>query len=275
MTRPFHMPRFFLTTPTPCPYLPGRQERKIFTRLSGDDPTELHDTLAELGFRRSQNIAYRPACDGCTACVSVRINVADYRFRKSDRRILNRNRDLVPEPQTATATLEQYHLLRRYLNGRHHDGGMADMDAFDYRSMVEDSPIDTFIFEYRAQDSAPPQACGRHDTDSDSDSDTEASNPLAAACLTDVVSDGLSMVYSFFDPEHTQRSLGSYMILHHIQTARQFGLPYVYLGYWVDNCQKMQYKARFQPLEQLTEAGWQPMQPGCQTPPPPDPKACR
>ncbi len=259
MTRPFHMPRFFLTTPTPCPYLPGRQERKIFTRLSGDDPTELHDTLAELGFRRSQNIAYRPACEGCTACVSVRINVADYRFKKSDRRILNRNSDLVPEPQTATATLEQYHLLRRYLNGRHHDGGMADMDAFDYRSMVEDSPIDTFIFEYRAQDS--------------SEQDTDASIPLAAACLTDVVSDGLSMVYSFFDPEHTQRSLGSYMILHHIKTAQQFGLPYVYLGYWVDNCQKMQYKARFQPLEQLTEAGWQPMQPGCQTPPASDPQA--
>ena len=263
MTRPFHMPRFFLTTPTPCPYLPGRQERKIFTRLSGDDPTELHDTLAELGFRRSQNIAYRPACDGCTACVSVRINVSDYRFKKSDRRILNRNSDLVPEPQTATATLEQYHLLRCYLNGRHHDGGMADMDAFDYRSMVEDSPIDTFIFEYRAQGSAPAQASGRQETDTIAETDTapdaDANNPLVAACLTDVVNDGLSMVYSFFDPQHTQRSLGSYMILHHIQTAQQFGLPYVYLGYWVDNCQKMQYKARFQPLEQLTEAGWQPM----------------
>lgn len=264
MTRPFHMPRFFLTTPTPCPYLSGRQERKIFTRLSGEDPTELHNVLAELGFRRSQNIAYRPACDGCTACVSVRINVTDYRFKKSDRRILNRNADLVPEPQTATASLEQYHLLRRYLNGRHQDGGMADMDAFDYRSMVEDSPIDTFIFEYRPADAKT--------TADQGDADKTAEAPLAAACLTDVVSDGLSMVYSFFDPELMQRSLGSYMILHHIETARQFGLPYVYLGYWVENCQKMQYKARFQPLEQLTEAGWRPMRADEPIPSTPEPR---
>jgi len=233
-------PQFYITTAQPCPYLPGRYEKKVFTHLLGEDPVALNDLLTEAGFRRSQNIAYRPACDGCDACVSVRVIVDEFSPGRNFRKLLNRNDDISGTPRPPRATQEQFALLRTYLDARHADGGMADMTAMDYTSMIEDTTIETEVIEYRT--GTPAEHGGRP--------------PLIAAALTDRLHDGLSMVYSFYSPAATTRSLGSWMVLDHIERARQLGLPYVYLGYWIADCRKMSYKTRFQPLEALTRDGW-------------------
>ena len=230
--------RFFLTAPTPCPYLPGRHERKVFAHLPISDGAQVNDALSQVGFRRSQNIAYRPACDGCDACVSARLPVADYRLSRSERRVLQRSADLRRHLVEAEATLEQFELLRRYLTDRHSEGGMADMTWPDYVAMVEDTAVRTHIIEYRTE----PQDRGPGD--------------LVACALVDALSDGLSLVYSFYDPALTRRSLGSFVILDHLVQAVGAGMPYVYLGYWVSGSLKMEYKARFSPLEVLMPGGW-------------------
>lgn len=232
-------PQFYITTPQPCPYLPGRYEKKVFTHLLGDNPVELNNALTQAGFRRSQNIAYRPACDGCTACISVRIVVDDFKPGRTFRRVLARNADLTSEAVPARATQEQFSLLRDYLDARHAEGGMADMTPMDYVSMIEDTTVDTMIVEYRGPAPSP-----------------GAARPLIAASLSDTLNDGLSMVYSFFDPHSAGRGLGTCMVLDHIARARALGLPYVYLGYWVADCRKMAYKMRFRPLEALGPDGW-------------------
>jgi arginine-tRNA-protein transferase len=235
-------PQFYLTTPAPCPYLHGRLERKVFTQLSGHAAPALNDALTHAGFRRSQNIAYKPACDGCTECVSVRIRANQLVPTRSHRRVLRRNQDLRPQRLFSVATEEQFDLLRLYLDVRHAGGGMSDMSFEDYRSMVEDSAVSTHIVEYRL---APGEPFDR--------------GRLIAVALTDTLADGLSMVYSFFDPALSDRSLGTYMVLDHVDDAVAQGLEYVYLGYWVRNSQKMAYKARFRPLEALGPYGWAPM----------------
>jgi leucyl-tRNA---protein transferase len=236
-------PQFYLTAPSPCPYLPGREERKVFTHLVGERAPELNDLLTHGGFRRSQSIAYRPACETCRACVSVRVVVEDFRPTRSMRRVLERNSDLVAEMRVPVPTSEQYSVFRGYLDSRHRDGGMADMTVLDYAMMVEDSHVETRIVEFRrrAPDS---RVIGR------------GNGPLLGVALTDVLSDGLSMVYSFFDPDVGGRSLGTFIILDHIARARRLGLPYVYLGYWVKGSKKMDYKGRFLPQERLTGDGW-------------------
>ncbi|MFM8821325.1 MAG: arginyltransferase [Phenylobacterium sp.] len=230
--------RFYLTAPAPCPYLPDRLERKVFAHLPLGDGALVNDTLSQSGFRRSQNIAYRPACETCQACISVRIPAADYGLSRSDRRTLNRNADLQRSLVEAEATVEQFDLLSRYLRARHAEGGMTDMGWPDYVAMVEDTPVRTHLIEYRlpSQDGAPGE--------------------LAACVLVDLLGDGLSMVYSFYDPYLARRSLGRFMILDHLAQARMTGLPYLYLGYWVQGSGKMDYKAGFQPLEALGPSGW-------------------
>jgi len=236
-------PQFYLTAPSPCPYIRGKQERKVFTHLIGDRAVRLNDLLTHGGFRRSQTIAYRPACENCRACVSVRVPVKDFDWVKSFRRVERINRDVVAEMRAATPTSEQYSTFRAYLDIRHSDGGMADMTVLDYAMMVEDSHVTTRLVEYRLQgDDAPRNKHGE--------------GPLVAVSLTDVLADGLSMVYSFYEPECIDRSLGTLMILEHIRRASAMGLPYVYLGYWVDGSQKMAYKARFLPQERLGPKGW-------------------
>ncbi len=229
--------RFFLTAPAPCPYLDGREERKVFAHLPLSDGPAVNDVLTEAGFRRSQNIAYRPACETCDACVSARIPVADYAFSKSEERALDRSADLSRHLVEAEATQEQFELLRRYLDARHAGGGMADMTWLDYVAMVEDTAVRTHLIEYRLV--AP-----------------DGPGDLVGCILVDVLSDGLSLVYSFFDPSVKRRSLGSFMILDHVRQARAAGLPYVYLGYWVPGSGKMAYKAKFSPLEVLRMGGW-------------------
>jgi leucyl-tRNA---protein transferase len=236
-------PQFYLTAPSPCPYLPGKEERKVFTHLVGDRAPELNDLLTHGGFRRSQSIAYRPACESCRACVSVRVVAEEFLPTRSMRRVLEHNADLVGEMRVAVPTSEQYSVFRAYLDSRHRDGGMVDMTVLDYAMMVEDSHVETRMVEYRRRgpDSA---ITGRGDGD------------LLAVALTDVLTDGLSMVYSFFEPDHGDRSLGTFMILDHIARARRMGLPHLYLGYWVKGSRKMDYKGRFLPQERLMADGW-------------------
>lgn len=239
MSAPFRFPRFFVTSPSPCPYLDGKTERKVFTELNGANAGELNDALGRIGFRRSQSVAYRPSCSDCAACVSVRVRAADFFPSNSQKRNLRRNGDLIASACKAWATDEQYALLRSYLKSRHPEGGMADMDEQDFTDMVEQTPVDSYLIEYREPTSDGSQ--GR----------------LVACCLTDRQGDGLSMIYSFFEAHHPLREgLGTYVILDHIQRAAQASLPYVYLGYWIDGSTRMAYKARFQPLERLGPDGW-------------------
>lgn len=231
-----------MTTPAPCPYLPGRTERKVFTELNGPHAEPLNDALSRIGFRRSQNVAYRPSCAGCRACVSVRVVADEFRPSASQKRVMKRNTDLLVAECRPWATEEQFALLQRYLAHRHPGGGMAAMDESDYADMVEHTAVSSFVIEYRE-----PAADG-------------SNGRLIAACLTDRQADGLSMIYSFYDPEHEDRSgLGNFVILDHIRRAAEAGLPYVYLGYWVEGSERMQYKVRFRPLELLGPDGWRRM----------------
>ena len=235
------VPQFFLTPGGPCPYLPGRVERKVFARLTGTLAQPLSEALTHSGFRRSQSIAYRPACEGCSACVSVRIVAGEFAPSRSQKRIARRNTNLVRAAVPAEATREQFALLRTYLDSRHSGGGMSDMGLFDYVAMVEETPVNTHIVEYRRPDGT-----------------------LLAAALSDVLRDGLSMVYSFFHPGEDARSLGTHMILDHVEAAKARGLAYVYLGYWVRDSEKMDYKSRFTPLEALGPNGWERLVAGTQ-----------
>lgn len=232
--RPPRRPQFFYTTaPLPCPYLPGRTERKIVTELSGTEAEALHERLSRAGFRRSHNIAYAPVCPGCQACVPIRVVSEDFAPDRTQRRILRANADLNVSEMPARATAEQFTLFQRYQKNRHADGDMAAMGYYDYRAMIEDTPISTGILEFR-----------------------DARDRLLGACLTDWLADGLSAVYSFFDTEEDKRSLGTFAVLWLIGRARSLGLPYVYLGYWVPESRKMAYKARFRPSEILISGAW-------------------
>ncbi|MFT6271730.1 MAG: arginine-tRNA-protein transferase [Dinoroseobacter sp.] len=235
-TLPF-APQFYVTAPQPCPYLPGRMERKLFTALQGDQAGLLNDSLSKQGFRRSQNVLYRPSCADCTACMSARIRVADFKPSRSQRRTLSRNGSLRRDATSPWATEDQYELFRKYLDSRHADGGMADMDIFEFAAMIEETPVRSRLIEY-------------------SDGCEDGSRDLIAVCLTDVLDDGVSMVYSFYDPDRQKLSLGTHIILDHIEIARDADLPYVYLGYWVPGSSKMGYKAGFSALEIYKGGKW-------------------
>jgi arginine-tRNA-protein transferase len=235
MSHPFdpNQLQFYLTIPSPCPYLPDRMERKIFTQLDPLDGPHLNNYLTHAGFRRSQNVIYRPACETCRECRSLRVDVENFKPTKSFTRTLKRNTDLSIETKYAIATDEQFDLLQRYLHTRHAGGGMTTMDFDRYQMMVEECASETEITEFRLPD-----------------------GKLIAATLVDHLSDGMSLVYSFFDPDHAPRSLGNFMILIHIKQCQSQDMPFLYLGYWVPDSPKMSYKSRFTPAETLTYAGW-------------------
>ncbi len=224
---------FYQTGPLPCPYLKGRFESRIFTHLTRAGAQVEYDALAMAGFRRSHNMAYRQACPGCDACVPVRIVAGEFVPSRSHRRVLQANADLAERARPGEATVEQYGLFARYVKSRHGEGDMAAMDLADYRAMVEESPVETGMLEYR-----------------------ERSGRLVAATLWDRLGHGLSAVYSFFDPDQPRRGLGNFMVLRLIARARDAGLAYVYLGYWIAESPKMSYKARFRPIEALQPEGW-------------------
>ncbi len=242
MTAPIRFPRFFVTSPAPCPYLPDRMERKVFTELKGAHADQLNEALGRIGFRRSQTVAYRPSCLDCQACVSVRVIASEFQPSGTQKRELKRNSDLVISECRPWATDEQFELLSKYLGVRHPDGGMSAMDELDYADMVEHTPVTSHLVEYREP------------------TDDGSPGRLVGACLTDRQGDGLSMIYSFYDPEHETRvGLGNFIILDHIRRAALDGLPFVYLGYWVDGSPRMAYKVRYRPLETLSREGWQRM----------------
>jgi arginine-tRNA-protein transferase len=242
VSAPFRFPKFFVTNPSPCPYLPGKIERKVFTELNGRQASELNEALGRIGFRRSQSVAYRPSCIDCSACVSVRVLAAEFEPTATQRKLMRRHGDLEVSACKPWTTEEQYALLRRYLANRHPGGGMAEMDENDFADMVEQTPVRTFVIEYRE-----PSVAGRP-------------GKLVGACLSDQQGDGLSMIYSFFDVgEGARKGLGTFIILDHIIRAARAGLPFVYLGYWVDGSPRMAYKTSFRPLERLGRDGWQRM----------------
>jgi leucyl-tRNA---protein transferase len=232
--KPPRRPQFFYTTaPLPCPYVAGRTERKVVTEIAGPDADMLHDRLSRAGFRRSHNIAYAPVCPSCSACVPIRIDAAAFRASRTQRRITRLNETVEGFEVPSRATAEQFALFQRYQQARHGEGDMATMSFYDYRAMVEDTPIDTMIVEFR-----------------------DLEDRLVGACLADRLGDGLSAVYSFFAPETGRRSLGTFAILWLVARARALDLPYVYLGYWVPESAKMAYKARFRPSEILAGGTW-------------------
>jgi arginine-tRNA-protein transferase len=244
VTAPVRFPRFFVTSAMPCPYLPGRTERKVFTELKGPNADELNDALGRIGFRRSQTVAYRPSCIDCTACVSVRVVAGEFQASSSQKKAIRQNSDLIVTACKPWSTPEQFELLQRYLSVRHPGGGMATMDEMDFADMVEHTPVTSYVMEYRE-----PNADG-------------SPGRLVGACLTDQQGDGLSMIYSFYDPHHeTRAGLGTFIILDHILHAARIGLPYVYLGYWVEGSPRMQYKVRYRPLERLGRDGWSRFEP--------------
>lgn len=230
---------FFRSGPLPCPYLTGRVERKLFTRLSGPDAVTLNSVLSRAGFRRSHDIVYRPVCPGCQACVPVRIPAMRFAPNRTQRRLIKNNADLTVTERPARDTVEQYDLFRRYQRGRHEDSDMARMTHSDYAAMIEEGGGGASLFEFRTADKR-----------------------LIAVMLADRLTDGFSAVYSFFDPDENRRSLGTYMVIGLVETARREDLAHVYLGYWIASCRKMTYKASFRPIEVLTAEGWSGLEPG-------------
>ena len=228
--------QFFTSGPVTCPYIEGRAERKLIVELTGAAAADFYDQLSRAGFRRSQGFAYRPACPQCQACVPLRIAVDRFAHSRSTRRVRNANRGLTGRLIAARASPEQYQLFTAYQRSRHRDSDMATMSYADYRSMVEETPLRTVVAEFR-----------------------DGSGALAAAALLDRLDDGVSAVYSFYDPSDARRSLGTWSILWLVEECRRQGLSYVYLGYWIAESPKMAYKARFPAVERLSAAGWAPL----------------
>jgi arginine-tRNA-protein transferase len=225
--------QFFATSPVACPYIPGRAERKLIVELGGSGGAAFYDDLSRAGFRRSHRFAYRPACRGCCSCVPVRIAVERFRHTRSTRRVRNANADLCGSLVAARATPEQFRLFSAYQHARHGDSDMASMRYGDYRGMVEDTPIRTALAEFR-------DGCGS----------------LVAVSLIDLLNDGVSAVYSFYDPRQPRRSLGIWSVLWLVDECLRRGQPFVYLGYWIADSPKMAYKDRFPALERLDDGDW-------------------
>ena len=238
---------FHITRASPCSYLDGKVELRLVADISRNP--RFHDTLARAGFRRVENWVYRPICRECNACQPIRIPAGDgidgrLEPSRSQRRVLRRNRDLKRRIASNTWDGEHYRIFRRYLQSRHDGGNMTGMEPDHYNTMIAMSPIDTVLVEYSTED-------------------PDGDRPVAVM-VVDVQADGLSAVYSFFDPDEAGRSLGTFMVLDLAALAHSMGLKYVYLGYFVDGSPKMHYKSRFRPAEVLKAGRWVPLGGGCE-----------
>ncbi|MGB9152231.1 MAG: arginyltransferase [Alphaproteobacteria bacterium] len=235
-----HALQFYLSGPMPCPYLPAQVERKLFTRLSpasGEEGrsvnAEINSALCRAGFRRSHAVVYRPACSACNACIPIRIPAHLFTPSRSLRRITARNRDLVWQRADTVPTPELFALFTAYQTARHGDSDMAHMSEDEFAAMLQEGQAGTHLYQLR-----------------------DKAGILKACMIADHVGDGLSAVYSFFDPGEAHRSLGSQLILSLVDEAQKQRWPYVYLGYWVAESRKMSYKSRFKPLQFLGPNGW-------------------
>ncbi|PPR77047.1 MAG: putative arginyl-tRNA--protein transferase [Alphaproteobacteria bacterium MarineAlpha2_Bin1] len=226
--------KFYRTPETKCPYLPDKVEQLIFTHLDDIQPDLTHNFFAKSGYRRSHGIVYKPDCKNCSECIPVRINASKFQNSKKYRRILMKNSDIYSNAVKLQGTDEQYKLFNKYQNSRHKDGNMSLMQIDDYKSMIEESPVETSLIEYR-----------------------KSNGKLFAVSLTDKLFDGYSMVYSFFDYKEKNRSPGNFMILDHINRAKKNCLSFIYLGYYIKNCNKMSYKDKFQPIEAFYNQNWE------------------
>ena len=227
----------YLSEPGPCPYLDDRTEQTIFTKM--DKPSVAAGSmLIKMGFRRSQNIFYRPQCPGCTACTPLRLPVAEFTPSKTQKRIAKKNADLSASVIHAQATQEHYDLFQRYVAARHNekqetDGGMADMDYDAFRTMIERGAALAHILQLR-----------------------DTHGHLKGAVLYDSLSDGTSAIYSYYDPQETKRSLGVFLVLCLIEHTRALGKEHVYLGYWIEQSRKMSYKTTYRPYELFLNNRW-------------------
>ena len=233
---------FRITRPVPCPYIAGRMEQRLAADIN--QYSSHYDTLAKAGFRRVEDWIYKPICIGCRACLPLRIpsgdgKHGDLRISRNQRRIINRNRDLNRRILPNIGDADHYALFSAYLNDRHNDGQMVKMDEDSYNAMVSAKPIETVLVEYSLGGASSPE------------------NRPVAVMMVDLQADGLSAVYSFFDPSLAKRSLGTFMVLDIAAIAQAMDLPFVYLGYYVKDSPKMNYKNRFQPCEVLVGGIWQ------------------
>jgi arginine-tRNA-protein transferase len=224
--------RLFLAQPSDCGYLPKRVSRNLVCDPQFEYNKSTHTALSQQGFRRSGSFLYRPQCPNCNACIPVRVNVEHFVPGRGDRRCINANRDLKVIPRPARFSAEHYALYSQYLQARHPEGGMEDQGPEAYEQFFISDWADTVFYEFRL---------GRQ---------------LVGVAVTDRLDDGLSAMYSFYDHRHAKRSLGRFAILWQLQHAREQGLDWLYLGYWIDGCRKMQYKERFQPAEYFINGSW-------------------
>ncbi len=234
---------FYASSPEPCGYLAGRQSISAFANPYVDMDADTYNELIQFGFRRSGGYLYRPHCPDCTACISLRVRVDDYRLSRNDRRNLKRNTDISVQTAPAKFFEEHYDLYRRYINARHADGSMANPSRSDYHRFLICDWAETRFLEFRQ---------GRR---------------LLGVAVTDATETGLSAVYTFFDPEEQARSLGHFAILQQIEMARDQGYPYLYLGYWISECDKMRYKARYRPAEIFVNDQWVELEPSARAVP--------
>ncbi|MGD9638462.1 MAG: arginyltransferase [Alphaproteobacteria bacterium] len=229
----FSKTAFYSSIEGPCPYLNGVFEKKILTELKGENAVVIYNILSRYGFRRSYNLCYTQVCDNCSNCIPIRVKVDDFKLTRSFKRVISKNQNIKSFFKYPKASQEQFLIFQKYQNQRHQDGEMSQMDFEEYRSMMEESPIDTQVLELRT-----------------------SKNKLYALGICDILEDGLSAVYLFFDPSYEQQSPGTFTILNMIEQTKKLGLKYLYLGFWVPKSDKMSYKSRFKPLEILTPLGW-------------------
>lgn len=223
---------FFATSAHDCSYLEGREATTLFVDPLAPIDKHLYSALAEAGFRRSGNQIYRPWCQSCSACIPVRVLVGRFSGDKRHRRIWRRNRDLAMNRMPPQFTDEYFLLYQRYINARHADGDMYPANAEQFESFLVSGRPEVWFYEFRAHDE------------------------LLAVAVVDELDDGLSAVYTFFDPGCGKRSLGVFAVLWLIEEARRQGLQHLYLGYWIKQCQKMSYKTDYKPIEMLINNTW-------------------
>ena len=237
MTREHKVPEMFLSMPHPCSYLPGRVATSLFVDPRTPLDSTTYASYMRLGFRRSGDLVYRPHCRDCHACIPVRVPVAEFQPNRAQRRVMDRNSDLKITAHAPVYDPEHFALYLKYQKNRHSGGGMDDPDPQKYTNFLLSRHVHTVFYEMRHQ------------------------NRLLVVAVVDHLPDGLSAVYTFFDPQEKRRSLGTYAVLWQIQRARQLGLPWVYLGYLIRECAKMSYKENYQPLEAYTDGRWRPLVP--------------
>jgi arginine-tRNA-protein transferase len=226
------VPQIFQSMPHPCSYLPGRTAITLFLDPRYQLDTDQYAGLVRLGFRRSGDLVYRPQCQACNACIPVRVPVEHFRGDRSQRRVWKRNQDLTVIPRPQVYDPEHFDLYQRYQATRHAGAELNDPDPQKYLTFLCTDGMNTTFYEFRHE------------------------RKLLAVAVTDILTDGLSAVYTFFDPDEKRRALGVFSVLWQIEEAKARSLPWVYLGYWIQECQKMSYKANYRPLELFLDGRW-------------------